>query len=390
MFNRNQFIITYCTIVAFAILYEHQPLLPLFARQWDISLSDAALLTTVTMLPLAIAPLIYGYILEQFSARHMLMGGFSLLLLSQAILSTAPDYPIFLVLRAIEGLVLPAIFTSLMTYTSASGGQQHARRNIGVYIASTIVGGYCGRTLTGYVTSLYDWQTAFWMWAFLALVAVLALLRLDSDPRSNLVKPSFSEIKLLMKKPVNREGLLAAFLLFFVFAGMLNFLPFRMLEIDPEITTVAISMVYTGYLVGIVISLFASRIIGWFGSERKTLLSATVIYLAGTLLFIPASIELLYLAMFIFAAGMFTLHSVLSGYLNHLEPSRKGMINGLYVSAYYSGGALGSFLPGLIYQSLGWTGFSLSLMLLLLVLGAVLWSMPRNDKLTAKTTTPHS
>ncbi|MBL7000588.1 MAG: MFS transporter [Gammaproteobacteria bacterium] len=390
MFNRNQFIISYCTIVAFAILYEHQPLLPLLAQQWGISLSDAALLTTVTMLPLAIAPLIYGYILEQFSARHMLMGGFTLLLLSQAILSTAPDYPIFLVLRAIEGLVLPAIFTSLMTYTSASGGQQHARRNIGVYIAATIVGGYCGRTLTGFVTSLYDWQTAFWMWSFLALVAVLALFRLDSDPRSNLVKPSFAEIKLLMKKPVNREGLLAAFLLFFVFAAMLNFLPFRMLELDPEITTLAISMVYTGYLIGIVISLSASRVIAWFGSERKTLLVAGVVYVAGTWLFMSDSILLLYPAMFIFASGMFTLHSVLSGYLNHLEPARKGMINGLYVSAYYSGGALGSFLPGLVYQSVGWTGFSLVLMALLLVLGAVLWSMPRNDKLAPKTTTPHS
>ena len=29
MINRNQSIIVYCTIVAFAILYEHRPLLPL-------------------------------------------------------------------------------------------------------------------------------------------------------------------------------------------------------------------------------------------------------------------------------------------------------------------------------------------------------------------------
>jgi hypothetical protein len=43
-------------------------------------------------------------------------------------------------------------------------------------------------------------------------------------------------------------------------------------------------------------------------------------------------------AMLIFAAGMFTLHSVLSAFLNHLETERKGLINGLYVSAYYCGG----------------------------------------------------
>ena len=376
MFNRNQLIIVYCTIVAFAILYEHQPLLPLLADQWNRSISDAALVTTVTMLPLAIAPLIYGYILENFSARHMLITGFTLLLVSQAILSTGPDYPIFLLLRAIEGLVLPAIFTSLMTYTSAMGGQHSARRNISFYIAATIVGGYCGRTVTGIVTSLYSWQTAFWMWSVLALVGVLSLFKLESDPRSSLVKVSYREIKYLINKPVNREGLLAAFLLFFVFAAMLNFLPFRMRDISPGITTAAISMVYTGYLVGIMVSLFSTRLVIYLGSERKTLLIGTGVYLLGNLIFLSSSIPYLYLAMFVFAAGMFTLHSVLSGYLNHIESSRKGMINGLYVSAYYSGGALGSFIPGLVYQSAGWTGFCLFLIILVAVLMLLIYSMP--------------
>jgi YNFM family putative membrane transporter len=376
MFNRNQFIIIYCTIVAFAILYEHQPLLPLLADQWNRSISDAALLTTVTMLPLAVAPLIYGYILERFSARRMLITGFTSLLVSQAILSTGPDYHIFLLLRAVEGLVLPAIFTSLMTYTSAMGGHEKARRNISVYIAATIVGGYCGRTVTGIVTSLYSWQTAFWMWSVLALIAVLSLFKLESDPRSNLVKVSYQEVKELIKKPVNREGLLAAFALFFVFAGTLNFLPFRMRDIDPDITTAAISMVYTGYLVGILISLYSTRLVIRIGSERKTLLIGTAVYMVGCAIFMSDSIPYLYLAMFVFAAGMFTLHSVLSGYLNHIESSRKGMINGLYVSAYYSGGVLGSFLPGLVYQSVGWTGFCLLMIVLVAALMGLIYLMP--------------
>lgn len=376
MFNRNRLIIVYCSIIAFAILYEHQPLLPLLASQWNRSVSDAALLTTVTMLPLAVAPLLYGYFLEQFSAHRMLIIGFTLLLISQSILSTAPDYPLFLLLRAIEGLVLPAIFISLMTYSSAIGGHHQARQNIAIYIASTIVGGYCGRAITGFVSSIFDWQTAFWMWAVMALIALLSLFKLDSDPRHNLVKISFNEVHLLLKKQVNRKGLSAAFLMFFVFAAMLNFLPFRMQEISPKITTAAISMVYTGYLIGILISLFSSRLVGLLGSERRTLMVGWAIYLSGTLVFFTDSILLLYLAMFIFAAGMFTLHSVLSSFLNHLEPSRKGMINGLYVSAYYSGGALGTFLPGLLYQPLGWNGFTLFLLITILLLGWIIRLMP--------------
>jgi YNFM family putative membrane transporter len=79
--------------------------------------------------------------------------------------------------------------------------------------------------------------------------------------------------------------------------------------------------------------------------------------------------------MLFFAAGMFTLHSVLSAFLNHLETTRKGLINGLYVSAYYSGGAVGSWLPGHLLQASGWTAFVgllTALLLGVLLLGILL------------------
>ena len=378
---RNQIIILYCAVVAFGILYEHQPLLPLLANQWGRSLSDAALVTTVTMIPLAVAPLVYGYFLERFSSRYMLIGGFLFLLMTQAVLSTAPDYQWFLTLRAVEGLLLPAIFTSLMTYTSALGGSTHARRNISFYIAATIVGGYLGRTLTGLVTDLASWQIAFWMWAALASIAVFTLWKLDSDPRGQLERISWMEIRRLVHKPVNREGLGAAFLLFFVSASMMNFLPFRMFELNPQISTGQMAQVYTGYLVGAVIAVFSTRIIALIGNERRTLLVAAALYFCGVLLFKSERIALLYFAMFVLMAGMFSIHSVLSGYLNHLEAARKGMINGLYVSCYYSGGVLGSFLPGLLYQSAGWNAYSHLMLVLIATLAFLVWLMPSGVKI---------
>ena len=173
------------------------------------------------------------------------------------------------------------------------------------------------------------------------------------------MKISPAEVRQLVRKPVNREGLVAAFLLFFVSAAMMNFLPFRMFEIEPDMSTGTMSLVYTGYLVGAVISVFSAAIIGLVGNERRTLLLAALVYFSGVVMFLSPTIGLMYVAMFILMAGMFTIHSVLSGYLNHLERERKAMINGLYVSSYYSGGVLGSWLPGLLYQSAGWLAFSI-------------------------------
>ena len=371
MGSRNLAIVVYCTIVGFAVLYATQPLLPLLAEQWGRPIADTALLTTATMIPLALGPLLYGYVLEHVSTKHMLGVGFAVLTVAQFAISLGPDYPVFFVLRTIEGMMLPAIFTALMTYSSAAGGQHNTRRNITIYIAATIAGGYSGRVLSGLLTDLFDWQAAFLFWACAALLATWLTTRLASDPRLRLGRPRLVEIRDLARRPVYAEGLASAFLLFFVFAAMLNFLPFHMRDNDPLISQSAIGLVYTGYLIGVVIALASLRLVRLCGGERRTLVAGSLVYLLGTAAFALPGNGFAYLSMLIFAAGMFTLHSVLSAFLNHLETERKGLVNGLYVSAYYAGGALGSYLPGFVYQQIGWNAFIALLLMLLCALVAL-------------------
>ena len=346
---RNLAIVVYCTIVGFAILYTTQPLLPLLAEQWGRPIGDTALLTTATMVPLALGPLLYGYVLEHVSTKHMLTASFSVLALAQLALSLGPDYPVFLILRTIQGLMLPAIFTALMTYSSAAGGQLKTRRNITIYIAATIFGGYSGRALSGLLTDLHSWQAAFLFWGVAALIATWLTTRLASDPRLRLGKVHLAEIRELARRPIYAEGLASAFLLFFVFAAMLNFLPFHMRDNDPDISQSAIALVYTGYLVGVVIALGSLRLIYLFGGERRTLVAGSLVYLLGTAAFALPGNQLAYVSMLVFAAGMFTLHSVLSAFLNHLETEKGSDQRSLCIGVLRRGG-IGLVLPG-IYLS---------------------------------------
>ena len=100
-------------------------------------------------------------------------------------------------------------------------------------------------------------------------------------------------------------------------------------------------------------------------------MTGSLVYLVGTAAFLLSGNALTYASMLLFAAGMFTLHSVLSAFLNHLETERKGLVNGLYVSAYYTGGAIGSYLPGFLYLQFNWSVFVAFLLLLLGALTAL-------------------
>jgi YNFM family putative membrane transporter len=62
--------------------------------------------------------------------------------------------------------------------------------------------------------------------------------------------------------------------------------------------------------------------------------------------------------MFVMCGGMFFVHATAMGTMNKLATENRAVANGLYISIYYTGAALGSWLPGLIYQEFGWGAFT--------------------------------
>lgn len=154
---------------------------------------------------------------------------------------------------------------------------------------------------------------------------------------------------------------------FFVFTAITNFLPFRIKNLYAESSELTIGLIYTGYITGIAISFIATKIIKLLGNERKTLLFGLSVYAFFLVMFLIPSLLLIFIVMFGFCSGMFLVHSVASGYLNKLATIQKSLVNGAYISIYYSGGVLGSYLPGIIYKNFGWEFFIACLLIMLFI-----------------------
>lgn len=90
--------------------------------------------------------------------------------------------------------------------------------------------------------------------------------------------------------------------------------------------------------------------------------------------FAPASVPLLFGAMFLFCGAMFLVHATASGFLNSRATASKGVVNGLYVAFYYAGGTVGSYAPGFVYKAWGWNVFLAALLLVALTGLGLAWS----------------
>lgn len=355
------------TVLTLSALYVPQPLLPVLAEQFAVSRELAALLTTIAFIPLSLAPLVYGYLLETVTARQVLRVAFLLLGTSSLAMGFVDTYSWMLGWRLFQGLLIPAILTALMTYTSQSVAKGDVQRAMAWYIGATIVGGFAGRALSGMIASLVHWRGSFLVLGVSLLCVWLGLAKLPKSGTVSLQRPRLGLIREVLGKPLFLRSYLMVFCFFLAFAAVMNFLPFRLTELTSDADEFRIGMAYSGYMMGVLASLNAVKIQAWCGGVKRTIILALSVYLLALVLLGTPSVVVLLTTMFLFCGAMFLAHATATGLLNHMAEEHKGMVNGLYVAFYYGGGALGSFLPGYVYGWFGWNGFILLLALVVCV-----------------------
>ncbi|MCV6607539.1 MAG: MFS transporter [Campylobacterales bacterium] len=366
------FILVYCIIIVLSVMYATQPLQPLLANEFQISISDASQFTAVIMLFLAISPVIYGYILEKVNAKKMLINSSIVLLVTNIFLGLSSTYEMFLFFRTIEALVIPAILTSIMSIL-ANIDKENIKANMSIYVASTVLGGLIGRVFSGFIATQISYQVVFYSLSLGILLSIYFIKKLSYEGEANIVKPRICDVFEILK---DRRFLTIYFLMFcvfFVFAGVLNILPFRVKEISKDVSEFGISLLYLGYGMGILVSLNAKKIIKIFHGEINTILVGLLFFLLITLFLSSTDITIIFGLIFLFCLGMFTVHTVSTGLANSLKSSQKSLTSGMYLTFYYLGGAIGSFIPSIIYEKYNWDivlflfGFVLLLTILVVI-----------------------
>lgn len=356
--------IIFNTILALSVLYAPQPLLPVLSHEFGVSREAAAALTTVTFIPLALAPLAYGYLLETVSPVRVLKIAVPLLALTELFFAGTSSFSLLITIRLIQGLLVPAILTSLMTYLSGRSSADTVQRVMAIYIAATIAGGFIGRATSGLIANLFGWRFSFLALAITLCIGFWTLFRLPETSELKTTRLQPKALLEVLRRPAFLPIYLSIFCLFLIFAAVMNFLPFRLTELSDQANELRIGLMYSGYMMGIVTSLGAPRFISWIQGELKTIrvglfcLGLTLIGLATN------QVWVLFGMMFLFCGAMFLVHATASGLVNQLAGNQhRGLTNGLYVAFYYAGGSIGSFAPGIVYSRFGWNGFLILLAL---------------------------
>jgi YNFM family putative membrane transporter len=227
------------------------------------------------------------------------------------------------------------------------------------------MGGFLGRFLSGMFTDIYGWRFFFFVLGVVLILDFFLLDSLEQNVKLKYQRPDFKQAAMLVREGRFRWLYLAIFCIFFVFSALMNFLPFELKKINPSFHETGVGLLYLGYSMGILVSVNTRRIIKFFGNEPDAVLVGIGIFFLGAMVFFNESYTIMFGGMFVFCFGFFMVHSLLSGFVNKLAQENKALANGVYISFYYTGGSLGSFLPGYFFEQFNWRIFLVSLLAML-------------------------
>lgn len=356
--------------ITFVTLYDVQPLLPLFAREFGISPAISSLPLSISTATLAIGMLFSGLTSDSTGRKPLMVVALVLTALLAIATAFSQDLTSLLAIRFLQGAVLAGVPSVAMAYLGDEMDSTAIASAMGLYISGNAVGGMTGRIVTAIMADYLPWRTAIGIIGLLCLVLALYFAA-TLPPAVSFKKQPFTPRTLVpsllhhLKDPGMLFLFSVAFLSMGCFISMYNYIGFRLLNRPYALSQSTASLIFLVYFLGSLSSAAVGRLIQRFGRRFVVRLTIGAMVL-GTLLTLAAPLLAIVAGVGIFTCGFFGLHSIASGWVSRRAQVHRAQATSLYLFFYYLGSSISGTVGGFFWVTLGWPGVSAMICLLLL------------------------
>ncbi len=369
----------------FINLYPTQALLPTLAQEFGTSLAQVGFTVTAALVAVALVAPFVGSISDVFGRRRLIVGAIFVLILPTLALAAAPSLGFMIVCRFIQGLLLPFIFAITVAYIADECPGAEGVRATGSYAVGTIMGGFAGRFVAGWMAELVNWRAAFVALAAMTLAAAaIVAWCLPTERNFRPVRGWRGTVASFADHLRNRQVLATCavgFAVLFSIIAAFTYANFLLAAPPYHLGPGQLGTIFVVYLLGAVATPVAGRLTLRFG-RRATLHIGVACAMVGLLLTLAHPLPLIVLGMGLTAAGIFTQQVLSIGYVALAARTARSTAVGLYVTTYYIGGSLGGVLPAGIWAHFGWPGCVALVLLVQLGALTVTWVVwPRDTGL---------
>jgi MFS transporter, YNFM family, putative membrane transport protein len=361
--------LNFATVAVYADLYITQPVLPLLSKEFGVPPATAGLTISVVVLMIALVSSGYGSLSDAIGRKPVMVTSCLLLAVPTLLCAFATTFRMLLLFRAFQGLLMPGVTAVAVAFIGDYYSEADLGPRVGGWIAASVAGGLTGRVLSGLLAAGTNWRMPFLFFGFLTLLGAAAIGR-GLPAGGGIPGVRLASAYRGMFVHFGNRRLIGAFVIgggvFFSFIGVFTYLPYYLTAPPFHLSTALVSSVYLVYIAGVFTSLASGRLSRRFG-RRAVMAAGLSIACLGVLGTLVRSLPAIVASLIVLCVGMFTVQSTAPAFVNANAQGRKGAAGALYVTFYYVGASLGSFLPGYAWQAWGWPGVAASCVTALLV-----------------------
>lgn len=354
-----------CAIFAFLTLYVTQPLLPMLEGIFHASKAAVGLTVSASTMGVALAAPIFGALTERLSRKRVIVWSAVAVALPTLLAATSPGLHALIFWRFLQGLALPGIFATVITYIGEEWERHSVALVMSLYVSGTALGGFLGRFLTGLVAEKLNWRWSFVLLGTLTLVGAAVIARWLPHGRR---RPAMT------RDPHHATGLAAVWLAFrhlrnprlvatfavgfgtlFTLVATFTYSTFYLADPPFRLSTLALSYLFAIYLVGLVVTPFGGFLVTRIGMRRGMAVAIAVCAVGEALTLSHSLWVVIFPGLGLLCSGVFIAQSTATSFLRMAAPAG-GRVSaaGLYLSSYYIGGTLAGVLPSYVWNLGKW------------------------------------
>jgi MFS transporter, YNFM family, putative membrane transport protein len=363
----------YC---AFVNLYAPQSILPMLSGEFGASASEVSTIITVSTLAVALTAPFTGTVADVLGRKRVIVAAMFALAIPTVMAGLSDSLSGLIFWRAVQGLVLPAIFAVTVAYIGDEWPHQEATTAAGIYSSGSSIGGFTGRLFTGFLADLIGWRAGFFALAGIAVVCA-GVVAVILPPERKFVRSEGLMASARQMLAHFRNGQLLAtyavgFGVLFNFICTFTYISFHLAAAPYNLSASWLGALFVVYLTGSVLSPWTGWAVTRFGRRRFTV-RVIALWVVGIALTLAPSLPLIVIGLAISAGCGLICQAISTGYVTITAKTGRSSAVGLYVTSFYVGGSFGAALGGIAWTLGAWPACVVLVVAMLTIMAAIVF-----------------
>jgi MFS family permease len=348
-------------------------LLPVLAREWNVSIQWVSLTVTLYMVPYVVFQLFSGSIAHVFNTRRTLLFGFGVYSLGGLLSGFSPSLETLVGARFVQGLGAAFIAPIVMALVGEMVNPERLGKAIGLLGVMYTIGVTMGPLISGFLEVHLGWSWFFFfLTSFTLAIGVLYWVTGTPGGQPAMKSGRLGEALTLVKRSYSYSAIrllsMAAFFLFMGYIGLMTFVAdYLKTSFSLPSDKIGLVLSMTGFL-GVMISPIA----GILGDRCGRIIVAHTgqAIMVGAILGLELVVYTYgkYILLFaLFGAGAATAWTSLNTLAVQIVPDLRKPVASLYSCVKFSGYALAPLVLSLIYVPFSISGVRLACIACILI-----------------------